>query len=151
MPSIKKSPRRATTKARASAAKHHASRQNVKADGIPLYNPVDAGTDEALNIHLLALATKLRTIYEECMKTTNLPQSCHSRMMEEAASHFNELKEEAQLMVGLQHKALRGEVLSDNENTMHRALQLKQKTIQSNTSELQEAQHLLQQARQQQN
>jgi len=72
-------------------------------------------------------------------------------MMDEAALHFNELKEEAQLMVGLQHKALGGEVLSDSESTMHRALQLKQRTIQSNTSELQKAQHLLQQARQQKN
>jgi len=150
MPSIKKSQSRTTAKARASAPKHHALRQSVKADDKPLYDP-NSETATALNVHLIPLATKLRTIYEECIKKTNSPQSCHSRMMDEAALHFNELKEEAQLMVGLQHKALGGEVLSDSESTMHRALQLKQRTIQSNTSELQKAQHLLQQARQQKN
>ena len=151
MSSIKKKQRRATAKARPSSTK--TSRPSVKADDkrLPLHDLLDSETDKALDMHLLSLATKLRTIYEDCMKKTDSPQSCHSRMMEEAAYHFNELKEEAQLMVGLQHKALRGEVLSDSESTMHRALQLKQRTIQSNTSELQKAQHLLQQARQQQN
>lgn len=156
MPSVKKSARLSASKRQAPGTASRSTKRKASkstrnsASNAPLASSSPAKADEVWGEQLSHIAAKVHTIYKECLQQKQSSKVCRSAVLQELATYLDELNKEAVLMVDMQHKALHGHSLTEKEARIYRALQLKQRTLQQETSHLQAAQLQLKQARDQQ-